>query len=265
MPPTNPKPPRPSSATKPKTRLDHALVDRGLLPTRAMARSWVMAGDVYVNQQRVDKAGTLVKPTDAITLTAKSQYVSRGGDKLAHALQAFNMNVTGQLCLDVGASTGGFTDCLLQHGAAHVVALDVGHNQLHWQLRQHPQVTCIEQTHIKDYAPQPPNPSVFDWVVADVSFISLMAVLPHMVALAKPGTGQLVTLLKPQFEYGRYMPSLKGFNGVVNQPGQRHQIVQAFLAEAATVLPHWQVVAMAVSPLKGAKGNVEYLLWWKPD
>jgi 23S rRNA (cytidine1920-2'-O)/16S rRNA (cytidine1409-2'-O)-methyltransferase len=248
-----------------KTRLDHALVDRELLPTLAMAQSWIMAGNVRVNQQRADKPGMLVKPTDVITLKNRPRFVSRGGDKLAHALAAFNLDVTGQLCLDVGASTGGFTDCLLQAGAQHVVALDVGTNQLDWRLRQHPQVTCLEQTHIRDFnhTTLPEVVDGFDWVVTDVSFISLMTVMPWLVAHAKPQTGQLITLLKPQFEFERYVGNTQPFNGVVNQPDDRALILQGFCQEAQT-LTGWMIKAMAVSPLKGAKGNTEYLLWWVP-
>jgi 23S rRNA (cytidine1920-2'-O)/16S rRNA (cytidine1409-2'-O)-methyltransferase len=255
-----------------KERLDNALIQRGLLTTLALARSCIMTGKVRVNGQPALKAGALIKPTDVIDLTPPPTYVSRGGDKLAHALTAFNLAVTDALCLDVGASTGGFTDCLLQAGARHVVALDVGTQQLHWALRQNPCVTSLEQTHIKDFTPTPQWANGFDVIVADVSFISLATVLPLMALHAKPLTGQMITLLKPQFEYTRYLTdkplntpeqSTERFNGVVKTAADRQQIVQAFYEDCLTLLPHWQLTAMAESPLKGAKGNVEYLLWWQ--
>jgi 23S rRNA (cytidine1920-2'-O)/16S rRNA (cytidine1409-2'-O)-methyltransferase len=250
-----------------KNRLDQTMVDQGLLATRAMARSWIMAGNVFINQQRADKPGTWVKPGDVITMKDTPRFVSRGGEKLAFALQAFNLNVTQGLCLDVGASTGGFTDCLLQAGARHVVAVDVGTNQLDWRLRHHAQVTVVEQTHIRDFdrlALPLDAATGFDWIVADVSFISLLNALPHILPHAKPGTGQLITLLKPQFEYGRYVGDLRRFNGVVSHPADLRAILDGFFQEAEGVAG-WTIQAMAVSPLKGAKGNTEYLLWWTMD
>ncbi|MGH7964092.1 MAG: TlyA family RNA methyltransferase, partial [Candidatus Binatia bacterium] len=186
-----------------RERLDKLLVERGLTASREQARRLIMAGAVVVNEQRVDKAGALVEATASLRVKdeSRSRYVSRGGDKLAAALHDFNLDVTGVVALDVGASTGGFTDCLLQHGAAKVFAVDVGYGQLAWSLRQDARVMSIERRNIRTL-----DPSELDEIptlaVIDTSFISLRVVIPQVLALIAP-RGAVVALIKPQFEVGK--------------------------------------------------------------
>ncbi len=239
-----------------RKRLDLLLVERGLATSREQARRLIMAGAVVVNEQRVDKAGTLVAETAALRVKdeARSPYVSRGGQKLATALQQFALEVQGSVALDVGASTGGFTDCLLQHGARKVFAVDVGYGQLAWSLRQDPRVISIERTNIRTL-----DPALLDetptLAVIDASFISLTLVIPKVLALIAPKS-EVIALIKPQFEVGK---GRVGKGGVVRDP-ELHAEVVARLQEQA-VLWNVNVKGVIESPLLGPKGNKEFLLY----
>lgn len=238
----------------PRERIDKLLVERGLAPSRQRARALLMAGLVLVDDTPVTKAGAKV-PTDApIRLKGRDHgYVSRGGVKLAGALDAFGVDPGGRVCADLGASTGGFTDCLLQRGAEKVYAVDVGYGQLAWKLRQDPRVVVLERTNVRhlDGLPEP-----IDLVVGDLSFISLTRVLPAIAALCGPGA-ELVLLVKPQFEVGRGKLS-KG--GVVRDPALRAAAVEAVLAEAEAA--GFTALGEMQSPITGARsGNVEHLVW----
>lgn len=237
-------------------RIDKLLVERGLAESRTKAQALVMAGVVLVNEQRV------AKPSDNTPLDAQirlkgagepaSRYVGRGGLKLEAALQEFAVDVTNFICIDVGASTGGFTDCLLQHGAASVVALDVGHNQLDWRLRNDPRVTIKEGENARYLKPED-FPHKFDLAVMDVSFISATKVIPAVIPLLRDA-GLLITLIKPQFEVGR---GEVGSGGIVRDP-EKHARVVAEVNQAATDLG-LQVRGLLESPLQGADGNREFL------
>jgi 23S rRNA (cytidine1920-2'-O)/16S rRNA (cytidine1409-2'-O)-methyltransferase len=232
-----------------RKRLDVLLVERGLADTRAKAQALVLAGRV----RGFAKAGAQVDEATQLDLIEGPRYVSRGGEKLAHALASFGLDVTGADCLDIGASTGGFTDCLLQHGAARVVALDVGYGQLDPRLRDDPRVTVLERTNVRDLVPGalPFEPSI---VTCDVSFIGLAKALPPALALCAPGW-QAIVLVKPQFEAG---PADVGRGGVVRDEAVHRRVLDAIRAAA----PGWgAIVAGEVeSPLRGAKGNREFLL-----
>ena len=239
-----------------RQRLDLLLVEQGLAISREQARRLIMAGAVVVNDQRIDKPGTLVPAVAFLRVKdeARSPYVSRGGQKLAAALQQFVLDVQGVVALDVGASTGGFTDCLLQHGVRKVFAVDVGYGQLAWSLRQDPRVVSIERTNIRTL-----DPTVLDeiptFAVIDASFISLTLVIPKVLELLAP-QGTIVALVKPQFEVGK---GNVGKGGVVRDPAL-HTEVLARLQEQADV---WNVAVKGIleSPLLGPKGNKEFLLY----
>ena len=236
-------------------RIDRLLVERGLVPNRELARRLVMAGEVLVDDAPVTKAGTDVSDTATLRLrTPSSPYASRGGEKLAGALDAFGLDVTGLLALDVGASTGGFTDCLLRRGARGVIAVDVGYGQLAWRLRQEPRVTVIERTNARHLAPER-LPALAALATVDVSFISLAKVLPAVASCVEAG-GSLVTLVKPQFEVGR---SRVGKGGVVRDEAARADAV-ASVRGAAEALG-LGVRGEAESVLPGPKGNREVFLW----
>ena len=237
-------------------RIDKLLVERGLADSRTKAQALVMAGLVLVNEQRV------AKPSDNTPLDAQirlkgaddptSRYVGRGGLKLEAALREFGLDVSGLVCLDVGASTGGFTDCLLQHGAASVVALDVGHNQLDWRLRNDPRVTVKEGVNARYLQPEDFS-NKFDLAVMDVSFISATKVMPVLIPLLADA-GRLITLIKPQFEVGR---GEVGSGGIVRDP-EKHARVIAEVNQAAIQLG-FRPVGLIESPLQGADGNREFL------
>ncbi|MEW5847358.1 MAG: TlyA family RNA methyltransferase [Myxococcota bacterium] len=235
-----------------KERLDVLLVELGLCPTRERARARILAGEVVVNDHRVDKPGTKVPRDAAIRLKGEAlPYVSRGGLKLAHALEHFGIDVKDRVALDVGASTGGFTDVLLQRGAQRVYAVDVGWGQLAEPLRKDPRVVVMERTHIKDLQPLAPAP---DFCCIDVSFISLRLVLPHVARiLARPAN--VVALVKPQFEVGK---GQVGKGGIVREAGLREQAVHD-VREAARALG-FEDGGVVESPVTGQKGNVEFLL-----
>lgn len=237
-----------------RQRADVTLVERGLYPSRHRARAAIMAGEVSIGGVPVRKAGEMVDPAVDFELAARSEYVSRGGLKLAGAIDAFALNMRGARALDVGASTGGFTDCLLQEGAKEVTALDVGYGQLAWSLRQDERVRVLERTNIrsveKDTLGEP-----FDVIVIDVSFISLAKVLPHVVPLLAE-SGNLVALVKPQFEAGKVRVGKKG---VVRDPSVHEDVLRAAVD---AVRAHGLVVrGLTWSPLKGPEGNIEFWLW----
>lgn len=244
-----------------KKRLDTALVERGLAASRTVAQSLVMGGKVRVNGQTAAKSALQVVDTDAIEVEEPPRFVSRGGEKLEGAFAAFpGWDVTGRVCLDVGSSTGGFTDCMLQHGAKRVMAVDVGTNQLAWKLRSDARVWVKENFNAR-YMKPADLPDVPSRAVTDVSFISLRLILPPMVEVLEPG-GEIVSLIKPQFEAGR--GSAPG--GVVTDPAVRERVVADISAFGKDELG-LTLLGIAESPIKGRdKGNVEYLAWWrKPE
>jgi 23S rRNA (cytidine1920-2'-O)/16S rRNA (cytidine1409-2'-O)-methyltransferase len=244
-----------ASQSAEKIRLDRLLVERGLAAARERARALILAGQVMVNGAPVTKVGALVPREAAVSLRSADQpYVSRGGVKLAAALDAFNLDVSGQVALDVGASTGGFTDCLLQHGAARVYSVDVGYGQLAWRLRQDPRVIVLERTNIR-YLRREAIPEEVDLAVVDVSFISLKLVMPQILLFLRPG-GIVLALVKPQFEVGK---GQVGKGGVVRDPELQLRTVE----EIKSFSQGLGLVAEGVvpSPILGPKGNQEYLLY----
>ena len=238
-----------------KKRLDVELVDRGLVQSRERANVVIMEGLVYVNGQKSDKAGTPVKEDDRIEVRGETlRYVSRGGKKLEKAMQVFPVVLEGCTCMDIGASTGGFTDCMLQNGAVKVYAVDVGYGQLAWSLRTDERVVNLERTNIR-YITEEQVPQPVDFISVDVSFISLTLVLPVAHRLLKDGA-QMVCLVKPQFEAGK---DKVGKKGVVRDP-QIHREVIRKVIDCAAELGFW-VRGLDFSPIKGPEGNIEYLLF----
>jgi 23S rRNA (cytidine1920-2'-O)/16S rRNA (cytidine1409-2'-O)-methyltransferase len=237
-----------------KERLDKLLVERGLAASRERARALILAGQVVVGEHTVDKAGTQVSVDAAIRLKGKDiPYVSRGGLKLEKALSAFDLDVRDRTVLDVGASTGGFTDCLLQHGAARVFAVDVGYGQLAWPLRENPKVVNLERTNIRQLQPDALD-AVPDLAVIDASFISLDKVLPPTLNLLSTGA-DVVALIKPQFEVGR---GQVGKGGVVRDPDLHQQVIDRIRRLAPEL--DCTVLDLVESPLLGPKGNREFLI-----
>jgi 23S rRNA (cytidine1920-2'-O)/16S rRNA (cytidine1409-2'-O)-methyltransferase len=246
---TEGKPARPG-----KTRLDQLLVERGLATTRARAQALVLAGRVFRGQERLDKAGQQVAAETELSVREVDSYVSRGAHKLVAGLDAFAIVPSGLVCLDVGASTGGFTDVLLRRDAARVYAVDVGYGQLDARLRTDPRVTVLERTNARHLtAAQVPEP--IDLVVCDASFISLRTVLPAALTLTAPDAA-LVALIKPQFEVGK---GRVGKGGVVRDPAL-HGEVCADISAWLSSLPGWQVLGVEPSPLLGPAGNREFLI-----
>jgi 23S rRNA (cytidine1920-2'-O)/16S rRNA (cytidine1409-2'-O)-methyltransferase len=248
-----PASPRTASAAAPdRARLDVALVERGLVASRAKAQALVVAGLVTVDGRPARKAAELVGPDADLAVESREGFVSRGGEKLERALATFDIAVDGLVCLDAGASTGGFTDVLLRRGAARVYAVDVGHGQLDWQLRNDPRVVVRERTNIRTLT-ELPEP--MDLAVVDVSFISLRLVLPPIGRLARPGA-PIVALVKPQFEAGR---DLVGRGGVVRDPAVHRRVL---LDIWTWTLEHGLAPrGLVASPIRGPAGNVELLLW----
>ena len=237
-----------------KERLDVLMVKRGLAASREKAKAVIMAGDVLVDGQREDKAGTMFADTVDITLKGNPlPYVSRGGLKLEKALTHFILMLDGKVCMDVGASTGGFTDCMLQNGAVKVYAVDVGHGQLDWKLRNDERVVCMERTNIRYVVPEDiqERPS---FVSIDVSFISLTKVLGPVRELMEKD-GELVCLIKPQFEAGR---EKVGKKGVVRDPAVHEEVICKVMEFAAEI--GFELLHLEYSPIKGPEGNIEYLL-----
>lgn len=238
-----------------KKRLDILLVEQGLSPSREKAKASIMAGDVYVNGQKEDKAGALF-PEDA-RLEVRSKplpYVSRGGLKLEKAMTVFSLSLDGKVCLDVGASTGGFTDVMLKNGAKKVYAIDVGYGQLAWELRTDERVVCMEKTNIR-YVTPADIPEQADFASIDVSFISLTKVLPAVTALLKE-EGEIICLIKPQFEAGR---ENVGKHGVVRDPAVQESVICMVteFARGTGLVP----LGLDYSPIKGPEGNIEFLLY----
>lgn len=241
-----------------RRRIDAVLVDRGLFASRERARAAILAGDVRVGDEPVTKAGYLIGEDEQIHIAARPRYVSRGGDKLAGALDTFELDVTGMRVVDVGASTGGFSDCVLQRGATSVVAIDVGYGQLAWSLRTDPRMTVIERTNIRAVDPDAVG-APFDVAVVDVSFISLRVVLPHVLALLGPA-GHVVALVKPQFEAGK---GRVGKRGVVRDSSVHQEVLEG----ACAVLESNGLVVRGItfSPIKGPEGNIEFWVWAAHD
>ena len=238
---------------KNKERLDVLLTQRGLCESRSKAQALIMSGEVYVDGQKCDKAGTPVDEAAQLEIRGSHcPYVSRGGLKLEKALRDFGIDPSGWVCSDSGASTGGFTDCLLQKGAKKVFAIDVGYGQLAWSIRTDPRVVCMERTNIRYVTPEQLGEAL-DFSVIDVSFISLRLVLPAIKALLRP-TGQLVCLIKPQFEAGK---DKVGKKGVVRDPAVHCEVLESFLALAAEL--GLTVRNLTFSPVKGPEGNIEFL------
>nr|WP_201757249.1 TlyA family RNA methyltransferase [Colidextribacter sp. OB.20] len=234
--------------------MDLALVERGLAESRQKAQALIMAGEVYVNEQKQLKAGSPVEEGDALEVRSKKplRYVSRGGLKLEKAMALWPIDLKDRVCADIGASTGGFTDCMLQNGARLVYAVDVGYNQLDWRLRTHPQVVCMERTNAR-YLTREQIPEPLDFFSVDVSFISLSLILPALRPLIREG-GQAVCLVKPQFEAGK---DKVGKKGVVRDPATHLEVLERFLTHAAQA--GFSVKDITFSPIKGPEGNIEYL------
>jgi len=238
-----------------KERLDRLMVERGLAGSRERAKALIMGGKVIVEGAPVTKAGAMVAHDAPITLKAEDiPYVSRGGLKLEAAIREFSIDLTGKTALDVGASTGGFTDCMLKHGAARVYAVDVGYGQMDVKLRNDPRVVLIERTNIR-YMEREKVPESVDIATVDVSFISLKTVMPRIMEFVRPG-GEIVALIKPQFEAGR---ADVGKGGVVRDEGKRLEAVNS--VEEGMKSLGLAVAGLMESPVKGPKGNIEYLIY----
>jgi len=237
-----------------KTRLDKLLVERGLTPSRERAQALILAGKVLVNEQKIDKAGALIDSAAALRLLGEDlRYVSRGGLKLEKALEHWQIDLNGKICLDVGASTGGFSDCMLQHGAAKVIAVDTGYGQMDFGLRNHPRLRLLEKTNARYLTHEDIGEHV-DFIAIDVSFISATLLLPAVIGAAS-GAGQIVVLVKPQFEVGR---ELVGKGGIVrDQVAQQSAVakVESALLELGGTTPE-----CIESPILGGEGNREFLL-----
>lgn len=236
-----------------KTRLDVLLVERGLLESRQKAQTTIMSGLVFVKGQRVDKPGTAVDHEAEIEIRGNVlKYVSRGGLKLEKAMATFPVELDGAVCADIGASTGGFTDCMLQNGASKVYAVDVGYGQLAWKLREDPRVVCMERTNAR-YLTHEQVPDELDFASVDVSFISLKLILPALCGLLKDG-GHVACLVKPQFEAGK---EKVGKKGVVRDPAVHLEVLENFLVHAKG--SGFTVLGITYSPIRGPEGNIEYL------
>jgi 23S rRNA (cytidine1920-2'-O)/16S rRNA (cytidine1409-2'-O)-methyltransferase len=233
-------------------RIDKLLVEKGLVESRNIAQRFIMAGEVRVAGQIVFKPSHAVDPDAEISIDPKPRYVSQGGEKLEHALRSFNIEITGAVCADVGASTGGFTDCLLQHGAKRVYSIDVGHGQLHWKLRNDPRIVIMERTNARYLETLPEN---VKFVTIDVSFISLRLILPAAVQWIEP-QGSIIALVKPQFEAGR---ESVGRGGIVRDPVVHSQVLMEIItaAEKHDLFPK----GLVSSPILKLRKNVEFLLW----
>ncbi|MDE7313160.1 MAG: TlyA family RNA methyltransferase [Eubacterium sp.] len=237
-----------------KERLDLLLVKRALAPSREKAKAMIMAGSVYVNGQKEEKAGSMFAEQAQIEVRGKTlKYVSRGGLKLEKAIEQFGISLEQKICMDIGASTGGFTDCMLQNGAKKVYAVDVGYGQFAWKLRQDARVVCMEKTNIR-YVTPADLADVLDFASVDVSFISLTKVLGAAKELLKEN-GEMVCLIKPQFEAGR---DKVGKKGVVRDPNVHLEVIEKVSAFAQEL--GFRIVHLEFSPIKGPEGNIEYLI-----
>lgn len=240
-----------------KKRLDLLLVERALAPSREKAKAYIMSGNVYVDGQKEDKAGSMFAETVNIEVRGNTlRYVSRGGLKLEKAMENFGVTLSDKVCMDVGASTGGFTDCMLQNGAVKVYAIDVGYGQLDWKLRNDPRVVCMEKTNIRYVLPEHiQEPAAFSSI--DVSFISLTKVLLPVRELLTED-GEIVCLIKPQFEAGR---EKVGKKGVVRDPAVHREVIEKVRDYAKSI--SMEPCHLSFSPIKGPEGNIEYLLHLK--
>ncbi|WP_026519572.1 TlyA family RNA methyltransferase [Butyrivibrio sp. FCS006] len=246
---------------KDKERLDVLLVNRGLAPSREKAKALIMAGDVFVNGQREDKPGTTFEEAKITSLEVKGAqlpYVSRGGLKLEKAVKNFGFSLEGKVCMDIGASTGGFTDCMLQNGAAKVYSVDVGHGQLDWKLRSDDRVVCMEKTNFR-YMVRDDIDDDLDFASCDVSFISLTKILLPARRLLKDGA-EMVCLIKPQFEAGK---EKVGKKGVVRDPEVHSEVVHRIFDFMG--IAGFEVLHLDFSPIKGPEGNIEYLIHIRKD
>ena len=240
-----------------KKRLDLLMMERALAPSREKAKAYIMAGNVYVDGQKEDKAGTMFQETVKIEVRGNTlPYVSRGGLKLEKAMNHFGVELDGRVCMDVGASTGGFTDCMLQNGAVKVYSIDVGYGQLDWKLRNDPRVVCMEKTNIRYVLPEDIQESA-QFSSIDVSFISLTKVLLPVRNLLTED-GEIVCLIKPQFEAGR---EKVGKKGVVRDPAVHLEVIEKVIAYASSIA--LEPRHLSFSPIKGPEGNIEYLLHLK--
>lgn len=238
-----------------KERLDVLLVQLGLANSRELAKAYIMAGNVYVDGQKEDKAGTKVAVNAEIEVKgSQMKYVSRGGYKLEKAINEFGVELEGKICLDIGASTGGFTDCMLQNGAKKVYAIDVGYGQFAWKLRNDERVVCLEKTNVR-YVTHEQVPDEGDFASIDVSFISLTKVLPAVLGVLGP-KGQLVCLIKPQFEAGR---EKVGKKGVVRDINVHREVIEMIVNYVRA--QNLGILALDFSPIKGPEGNIEYLIY----
>lgn len=242
-----------------KERLDVLLVNRGLAPSREKAKTMIMEGNVFVNNNREDKAGSTFPDDCEIEIHGTTlKYVSRGGLKLEKAMSHFDISLDGKVCMDIGASTGGFTDCMLQNGASKVYAVDVGYGQFAWKLRQDERVVCMEKTNIRYVTPQDIDDAL-DFASVDVSFISLTKVLGPARELLKDH-GQMVCLIKPQFEAGR---EKVGKKGVVRDKAVHEEVIEKIISFALEI--GFSVHNLEYSPIKGPEGNIEYLVHIEKD
>lgn len=239
-----------------KIRLDSRIFDLGLTESREKAKAFIMAGQVYVNGMKVVKAGTTVFPEDKIEVRGSNEFVSRGGYKLKKAMSVFPITLENKICMDIGASTGGFTDCMLQNGAAKVYSVDVGYGQLAWKLRSDERVINLERTNIR-YITQEQVPDPIDFASVDVSFISLCLVLPAAYPLFRSGA-ECVCLIKPQFEAGR---EKVGKKGVVRDKSVHIEVIEKIYNFA--IDNGFTVLGLDYSPIKGPEGNIEYLIYLK--
>ncbi|MBQ7758547.1 TlyA family RNA methyltransferase [Anaerotignum sp.] len=238
-----------------KERLDVLLVQQGLANSRELAKAYIMAGNVYVDGQKEDKAGTKVAVNANIKVKgSQMKYVSRGGYKLEKAINEFGVQLEGKICLDIGASTGGFTDCMLQNGASKVYAIDVGYGQFAWKLRNDERVVCLEKTNVR-YVTHEQVPDEGDFASIDVSFISLTKVLPAVLGVLG-SKGQLVCLIKPQFEAGR---EKVGKKGVVRDINVHREVIEMIVNYVRA--QNLGILALDFSPIKGPEGNIEYLIY----
>ena len=236
-----------------KIRLDQYLCQNGLVQSRERAKALIMSGIVFVDEQKVDKAGEMISPDAKVEVRGHDiGYVSRGGLKLEKAMQVFPMRPDGKVCMDIGASTGGFTDCMLQNGAEKVYAVDVGYGQLAWKLRSDPRVVCLERTNAR-YLTHEQVPEELDFASIDVSFISLKLILPAVHGLLREA-GHVACLVKPQFEAGR---EKVGKKGVVRDPAVHREVLDHFLEHAKD--SGFTVLGLTYSPIRGPEGNIEYL------
>ena len=242
-----------------KIRLDVAVFEAGYAPSREKAKAIIMAGQVYVNNQKVDKAGTEIKSDDVLEVRGNTlKYVSRGGLKLEKAMQCFPISLSGKICMDVGASTGGFTDCMLMNGAVKVYSIDVGYGQLAWKLRCDERVVNLERTNFR-YVTREQVPDELDFASVDVSFISLYHIFPTLRTLLKEG-GRAVCLIKPQFEAGR---ENVGKKGVVRDKSVHIAVIEKIIGLIAE--NNFSLLGLDFSPIKGPEGNIEYLCFIEKD